>query len=123
MTISISNSTESRAHKGEIGQVYLTVYERAERGGSGRLALSDSRYHEPGRTYTAVVPGHHVSQLAVSVPASHTSCVTPPRVLQAVLVEFQYNSSLLNPLTWRLLVVPKLHVESITVTSLETDTR
>lgn len=71
LTVTISNSTDSQLHKGEIGQLWFTIYNkvptRNDQGiNSGKIPLSHSRYHEPGRTYVGVIPGHYVPELSVS---------------------------------------------------------
>lgn len=40
--------------------------------------------------------------------------------LKAVEIEWSYNSTLLNPLTWRFFSTPKIYLKKITVESLET---
>jgi pancreatic triacylglycerol lipase len=103
LTVKISDSGESKQHGGEIGQLFFTMHSTTDGKGpkSDPVALNSGGYHEPGKIYTAVVPTSEV-----------------PR-LKAVEVEWRYQSSVLNPLTWRILAVPQIYVEKITVDALE----
>jgi pancreatic triacylglycerol lipase len=103
LTVKISDSGESKQHGGEIGQLFFTMHSTTDGKGpkSHPVALNSGGYHEPGKIYTAVVPTSEV-----------------PR-LKAVEVEWRYQSSVLNPLTWRILAVPQIYVEKITVDALE----
>lgn len=54
-------------------------------------------FHEPGASYTGVVATNEI------------------QILKAIEIEFKYNSSLLNPLTWRILNKPKVFLKKVTV--------
>lgn len=60
-----------------------------------------SGYHEPGGLYESVVAGDEIKQL------------------RAIEISWKYNSSIFNPLTWRLLSTPKIYLTKVTVESLE----
>ncbi|XP_018321173.1 pancreatic triacylglycerol lipase-like [Agrilus planipennis] len=103
--VEISNSTDSKTHGGEIGQLFFTVYSTRDGKGSnsGKMALNDGGYHEPGVKYEAVVPGNDIPDL------------------KSVEVEWKYHSSVFNPLTWRLLASPRVFVDHVVIDNLETN--
>lgn len=69
---------------------------------SDKVALNDVGYHGPGSVHTAVVA-------ADEVPA-----------IKFVEVEWKYDSSMFNPLTWRIFASPRIFVTEVTVRVLET---
>lgn len=99
----ISNTEESRQHGGEIGQLWFVFHstENGEGLKTERVTLSHNKYHEPGANYTAVVASDEIS------------------ILKGVEVEWQYHSSMFNPLTWRILASPRLFVARIKVQGME----
>lgn len=106
ITAQISNSTESKKSGGEIGQLHFTMLSTSD----GKGIRSDpvpfiSGFHQPGAIMTGVVATSEV-----------------PR-LKAVEVEFKYNTSVLNPLTWRFLNTPKIYLKKLTIESLELNER
>lgn len=72
------------------------------KGFKSEAAAFKGGYHEPGKTYTGVIASDEVHNV------------------KAVEVEWKYNSSLFNPLTWRILASPRIYLKSITIESLET---
>lgn len=72
---------------------------------SGRIALNSGGYHAPGASYKSVVAGDGIPQM------------------KAVEVEWEFHSNVFNPLTWRILESPKVHIANITVDALETKQR
>lgn len=67
-----------------------------------RLALSEnSKYYEPGTKHTVVIGGEVVGKV------------------EAVEITWDYQTSMFNPLTWRLLHKPKAYIDSLTIKSLE----
>ncbi|KAF5298079.1 hypothetical protein FQA39_LY11847 [Lamprigera yunnana] len=104
VTVDMSNSTESRLHGGEIGQLIFKVYSTRDTKGthSGELVLSEGGYHGPGFRYHAVISGHGIPYL------------------KTVEVEWRYSSNFLNPLTWRLVKSPKIYISKVFIESLET---
>lgn len=99
--IKISNTEESQQHGGEVGRFHLTVHGQRNQQ-SGNMAFTDQpRLFEPGQNYTRVLAG--------------TSVDKPRRIT----VSWEYNTSLLNPLTWRLLSSPRVYIEYIILQSLE----
>lgn len=102
VTINVSKTAESMSHGGEVGMFVLRVI-GAEGRRTERMQLSEnSRYYEPGSTHTIVLPGEIVGK---------------PR---AVEVAWEYQTTL-NPLTWRLITKPRVYVDSVSVTSLESN--
>lgn len=99
----ISRSEESRQHGGEIGQLWFVFHSTPNGEGlkTQRVTLSHSRYHEPGTTYTAVIASGEIP------------------LLKAVEVEWQYHSSVFNPLTWRILASPRVYLSKVKVEGLE----
>lgn len=99
----ISKTEESRQHGGEIGQLWFIFHSTVTGEGlkTQKVALSQNRYHEPGVNYTAVVASDEIP------------------LLKAVEVEWQYHSSMFNPLTWRILASPRLFVANVKVEGLE----
>ncbi|XP_056638643.1 pancreatic triacylglycerol lipase-like isoform X2 [Diorhabda carinulata] len=102
ITVQVSNSNQSRAHGGEIGQLVFTMHGTSDGRGSKTEPIGFiSGFHEPGELYTGVV---------ATDPVPH---------LKAIEIEWKYNSSLFNPLTWRILTTPKIFLKKITVEGME----
>ncbi|KAK5644378.1 hypothetical protein RI129_005678 [Pyrocoelia pectoralis] len=104
ITVDISNSTESKIHGGEVGQLIFKIHSTRDGQGphSGEIPFNDGGYHGPGIQYRAVVSGHLLSHL------------------KTVDVEWRYSSSVLNPLTWRLIKSPRIYVAKVKVEAMET---
>lgn len=103
VTVKISKSGESVQHGGEVGQLFFTMHSTTDGKGpkSNTVPLNSGGYHEPGQIYTAVIPTSEIPKL------------------KAVEVEWRYKSSVFNPLTWRILAVPMIYIEKVTVDALE----
>lgn len=101
VTVKVSDTEESVLHGGEVGRFHLSIY--GNKGGhTEKMAFTeDAELYEPGRNYTRVLAG---------------SSVGKPRKLA---VSWEYNTSFLNPLTWRILSSPRVYVEYIILQSLE----
>lgn len=99
--IKVSDTEESVIHGGEIGRFHMSIYgSKGEH--SDKLAFSeDAELYEPGQNYTRVLAGTSVGK---------------PRKLA---VSWEYNTSFLNPLTWRILNSPRVYIEYIILQSLE----
>ncbi|CAG9760514.1 unnamed protein product [Ceutorhynchus assimilis] len=100
--VKVSGSLDSKTHAGEIGQLMFTMHSTTD--GSGfKTAPAGfvSGYYEPGGIYMKVVATDEVMDL------------------KAVEVEWRFNSSLFNPLTWRFLSKPKIFLTKIIVWGLE----
>ncbi|XP_053678359.1 pancreatic triacylglycerol lipase [Anopheles nili] len=101
VTMSVSNEDESLIHGGEIGKMSLELYGE---GGvrSGKMDFSKNPvYFEPGGNYSAILAGTHVGK--------------PLKVM----LTWEYRTNPLNPLTWRLLMVPRVYVQEIQVQLME----
>ncbi|XP_044754257.1 pancreatic lipase-related protein 2 isoform X1 [Coccinella septempunctata] len=100
--VTISDSEKSKLHRGEVGQLIFTMHSTTDgKGYKSEPAALKGGYHEPGHTYTGVIATNEVDNL------------------KAVEVEWKYNSSLFNPLTWRILASPRIYLKNVTVESLE----
>lgn len=75
------------------------------RGQKSRPAGFFNGYHRPGALYMGVVATDEVPHL------------------KAVEVEWKFNSSIFNPLTWRILTTPQIFVKKVTVEALEINER
>ncbi|KAJ8952140.1 hypothetical protein NQ318_018476 [Aromia moschata] len=106
IAVQVSNSNDSILHGGEIGQLIFTMHSTSDgKGHKSNPVGFISGYYEPGTLYTSVVAAKEVSHL------------------RAIEVEWKYNSSLFNPLTWRILTTPKIFLRKVTVESLEINER
>ncbi|XP_031350138.1 inactive pancreatic lipase-related protein 1-like isoform X2 [Photinus pyralis] len=104
ITVDISNSTESKRHGGEVGQFVFKIHSTRDGKGphSGEVILNEGGYHGPDLQYRAVVSGHLVSHL------------------KTVDIEWRYRSSVINPLTWRLMRSPRIYVAKVQIEAMET---
>lgn len=75
------------------------------RGRKSQPAGYISGYHEPGALYMGVVATDQVPHL------------------KSIEIEWKHNTSLFNPLTWRILTDPKIYVKKVIVEALETNER
>lgn len=100
ITVKISDTPISVAHGPEIGKIFLYIN-----------GLSDSKPHriyfneqpalfEPGHNYSSVITGYGNGR-----PKS-------------INVGWEYDTNLLNPLTWRILSAPRVYIEYVKVQSL-----
>lgn len=99
--MSVSDEEESLIHGGEIGKMSFELHGE---GGvrSGKMDFSkDPVYFEPGGNYSAIMAGSHVAKLL------------------KVMLTWEYRTNPLNPLTWRLLVVPRVYVQRIRIQLME----
>lgn len=104
IVVQVSSSNMSKIHGGEIGQLYFTMHGTTDgRGHKTNPVGFVSGFHEPGGLYMAVVATDSVPHL------------------RAVELEWRYNSSLFNPLTWRILATPRIYLKKITVEALENE--
>ncbi|XP_015586710.1 pancreatic lipase-related protein 2 [Cephus cinctus] len=102
VTINISKTDESLDHGGEVGMFMMRVIGASNKK-TERISLSEtSRYYEPGSTHTIVLPGDVVGKP------------------ESVELSWEYQTSVFNPLTWRLLHKPRVYIDSVTVDNLET---
>lgn len=91
-------------HGGEVGKFVMKVIGANEKM-TEKLQLSEtSEYYEPGSTHTVVLSGDVVGKP------------------EAVELTWEYQTSVFNPLTWRILHKPKAYIDFLTVDSLEFST-
>lgn len=101
VSINISKTDESVDHGGDVGIFVIRVIGTGGKM-SERIPLSDtSKYYEPGSSHTLVLPGDLVGKP------------------EAVEITWEYQTSFLNPLTWRFLEKPKAFIDSLKIESLE----
>lgn len=102
VTINISRTNESLDHGGEVGTFVIRVIGENDNR-SEKIPLSPhSKYYEPGSTHTVVLAGDVVGKP------------------EAIEISWEYQASVFNPLTWRLLHTPRVYIDSLTIYSLET---
>ncbi|XP_030764164.1 pancreatic triacylglycerol lipase-like [Sitophilus oryzae] len=100
--VRVSDNEDSKKHGGEIGQLVLTIHNTTD--GTGHKSHPVGfigGYYEPGGSYMRVVATDEVKHL------------------RAIEIEWKYNSSIFNPLTWRLLTTPMIYLTDVVVESLE----
>ncbi|XP_050097249.1 pancreatic triacylglycerol lipase-like [Anopheles aquasalis] len=115
LTVRLSNTTASRQHGPEVGRIVLQL-RTVDGGRSEKIFFNDNVImFEPGHQYSSVVtvkwPGEP-DERQESYDVARTS---------AVAVSWEYETSLLNPLSWRLIATPRVYLESITVRSMGGD--
>ncbi|XP_058836173.1 pancreatic lipase-related protein 2-like [Topomyia yanbarensis] len=103
--IKVSDSEESVLHGGEVGRFHLNIYGSKGEHSQKMAFTKESELYEPGRNYTRVLAGGSVGK---------------PR---KITVSWEYNTSFLNPLTWRILSSPRVYIEYIIIQSLEYRTK
>ncbi|XP_071444897.1 pancreatic triacylglycerol lipase-like [Hetaerina americana] len=105
VTVKISSSAKSKAHSGEIGTFWLTL--RGEKASySGRLKVNPrDMYFKPGSTHSWVVSGKPVGRFT------------------SAKIEWVFGTSVFNPLSWRLLTIPSIHLSWMKVEVLESGER
>lgn len=105
ITVKISNSDESTLHGGEIGTLSVRLHSHRKRYTDKIKFSAEPRYFEPGLEYTAMVPGRDLNHPTYAA------------------VFWEYQTNLLNPLTWRILSSPRIYLDYIVIESMEKDLR
>ncbi|XP_077284390.1 pancreatic lipase-related protein 2 [Arctopsyche grandis] len=101
ITVNISASIESSTHGGDVGRLWMVLISRNGTF-SERIPLEEhTGLHKPATQRTLVV-----SARDIGIPES-------------AKVEWEYETNLLNPLTWRILMSPRVYVAWIHIESLE----
>uniref|UniRef100_A0A2M4CFV2 Putative pancreatic triacylglycerol lipase n=1 Tax=Anopheles darlingi TaxID=43151 RepID=A0A2M4CFV2_ANODA len=108
LTVVLSNSTDSRKHGPEVGRIVLQL-QSTDGVRSDKVFFNDDVImFEPGHRYTAVVmvmrSGADGRQESYDVARTST-----------IAVSWEYETSLLNPLSWRLIATPRVYLESLTL--------
>lgn len=103
ITVTVANTEESKRHRGEVGTLWFTAHSTTDGTGlkSNKIQLNDGAYHEPGSSYTFVVAGDAIEKI------------------KSVEAEFQYDTNVMNPLTWRMFSAPRLYISKIQLENLE----
>ncbi|XP_017022656.1 pancreatic triacylglycerol lipase [Drosophila kikkawai] len=108
ITVRVSGHDESTLHGGEVG--ILSVQLHGKKSGKRTDAASSTElmrfspkamYFEPGYEYNALVAGRDV------------------REPEYATVNWEYPTSILNPLTWRILSSPRIYLEYVLVEAME----
>ncbi|XP_013099645.2 pancreatic triacylglycerol lipase [Stomoxys calcitrans] len=102
ITVRVSGHDQSTTHGGEIGTLSLRLHSKSKKHETETMQFSpEPKFFEPGYEYSSMVVGHHIKD---PVYAS---------------VFWEYQTSLFNPLTWRLLTSPRIFISYIIIESLE----
>lgn len=102
ITVRVSSHDESTLHGGEIGTLSIRLHGEHSKKTTERMKFSSkAMYFEPGFEYTALLPGKDLRD-----PGHAT-------------VFWEYQTNILNPLTWRILSSPRIYLEYILIESLE----
>ncbi|XP_034480931.1 pancreatic lipase-related protein 2 [Drosophila innubila] len=102
ITVRVSSHDESTLHGGEIGTLSIRLHGEHSKKSTERMKFSPKpMYFEPGFDYTALLPGKDLRD-----PGHAT-------------VFWEYQTNILNPLTWRLLSSPRIYLEYILIESME----
>ncbi|CAG9785000.1 unnamed protein product [Diatraea saccharalis] len=105
ITLKVSNSTESRTRGPESGKVLVTLVDKNNNKSDHKFLNDEQKYYKPGEIEKKMIAvkdrGH------------------PPLY---VIVEWKYETNLFNPMTWRLLKSPSIHIEYLKLSSIEYNT-
>ncbi|KAL1497835.1 hypothetical protein ABEB36_008724 [Hypothenemus hampei] len=106
ITVKIADNKVSQEHGGEIGQLIFTLHSSSDgRGHKSAPVGFVSGFYVPGGFYVKVVATDEI------------------KLIKAIELEWRYNSTLFNPLTWRFFSTPKIFLSKVTVESLESGQR
>lgn len=101
ISVKVSDSEESRLHGGEIGTLSIKIHARRRRETEFMPFTRIPQYFEPGEQYVSVVTGKDIANPTY------------------VSVSWDYETSLLNPLTWRIVSAPRIYIDYILIESIE----
>lgn len=101
ITLNISKTNESLNYGGEVGMFVIRVIGAKGKQTERMQLSSNSKYYEPGSVHKVVLPGDVIGKP------------------ESVEITWEYQTSVFNPLTWRLLHTPRAYIDSITVDNLE----
>ncbi|XP_035795010.1 pancreatic triacylglycerol lipase-like [Anopheles albimanus] len=109
LTVQLSNSTASVHHGPEMGRIVLQLI-TADGLRSVELYFNDHEImFEPGSRYSRVVTVLRSGEAG----ARHESYDVART--DTVAASWEYETSLLNPLSWRLIATPRVYLESLTI--------
>ncbi|KAL5277864.1 PNLIP family protein [Megaselia abdita] len=101
ITVKVSNSEESEDHGGEVGTLTIDLTTRGKKS-TGMMKFSDNAlFLEPGQEEVRVVAGNAIKD------ATHA------------MVDWEYQTNILNPFSWRIVESPRIFLEYIRVYSIE----
>ncbi|XP_065362734.1 pancreatic triacylglycerol lipase [Calliphora vicina] len=102
ISVRVSGHDESTTHGGEIGTLSVRLHGKTRKRTTEKMKFSSKpMYFEPGYEYSSMVAGKDIKD---PVYAS---------------VFWEYQTSLFNPLTWRILSSPRIFISNVHVESLE----
>lgn len=102
ITVRVSGHDESTLHGGEIGTLSVRLHGKSHKKTTEKMRFSTKpMFFEPGFQYTSLIAGRDVKD------PTYAS------------VFWEYQTSLFNPLTWRILASPRIFISHVQVESLE----
>lgn len=116
ITVRVSGHDESTLHGGEVGILSVQLHEKKKLGKRTAAAAAattsaaatelmrfspKAMYFEPGYEYKALVAGRDL------------------REPEYATVNWEYPTSILNPLTWRILSSPRIYLEYVLIEAME----
>lgn len=105
VTMKVSNSTASFTHGPDMGKLSFYLIDKNKNKSDHIFFNEEQKYFKPGDLETKLVPVKDTGH--------------PPIF---VIVEMKYDSSLFNPMTWRLIKSPSIYIEYLKFSSLEYNT-
>uniref|UniRef100_A0A2M4ASG9 Putative pancreatic triacylglycerol lipase n=1 Tax=Anopheles triannulatus TaxID=58253 RepID=A0A2M4ASG9_9DIPT len=114
LTVVLSNSTDSRKHGPEAGRIVLQL--RSSDGiRSDKIYFNDDVItFEPSFRYSTIVTVRRTGP--DGQPESYDVART-----STVAASWEYETSLLNPLSWRLIATPRVYLETLTIQAVSVD--
>uniref|UniRef100_A0A182JHM8 Uncharacterized protein n=1 Tax=Anopheles atroparvus TaxID=41427 RepID=A0A182JHM8_ANOAO len=100
ITVRISATAASVAHGPEIGKIFLYIH------GPGGVKSEKIYFNEQSMLFE---PGHNYSSVIAGYSSAHPKSMS---------IGWEYDTNLLNPLTWRILSAPRIFIEHVKVKSL-----
>uniref|UniRef100_A0A1B0FEN7 Lipase domain-containing protein n=1 Tax=Glossina morsitans morsitans TaxID=37546 RepID=A0A1B0FEN7_GLOMM len=103
ITVRVAGHEESISHGGEVGTISIRLHGKNREESTESMKFSTKPiYFEPGLEYTSLVAGQSIKNPAYAA------------------VSWEYETSLFNPLTWRILASPRIYISYIFIEPMET---
>ncbi|KAL9882889.1 pancreatic triacylglycerol lipase isoform 2-T3 [Glossina fuscipes fuscipes] len=103
ITVRVAGHEESIAHGGEVGTISIRLQGKHRKESTENMKFSAKPvYFEPGFEYTSLVAGKSIKNPVYAA------------------VSWEYETSLFNPLTWRILASPRIYISYIFIEHMET---
>uniref|UniRef100_A0A1A9X5G7 Lipase domain-containing protein n=1 Tax=Glossina brevipalpis TaxID=37001 RepID=A0A1A9X5G7_9MUSC len=103
ITVRVAGHEESTSHGGEVGTVSIRLHGKHRKESTESMKFSTKpMYFEPGFEYTSLVAGQGIKNPIYAA------------------ISWEYETSLFNPLTWRILASPRIYISYILIESMET---